>query len=172
MFYLCIIIYVKVKFATSDLVSYLFNPCNFFLPIYSLYICIFFFFFVLYLQWIIIYIKNVFFGTFWCCICLPELCTSQCKPPPPRDISRHLREIFPYLTSEMTLTPFARHPRTAGELTMVFSTKWTGPRVTNLARWWLWSSVFVQVLIYIFKLHLLTFGSLLLWGSNNCSLNY
>ena len=42
--------YVKVKFATSDLVSYLFNPCNFFLPIYSLYICIFFFFFVLYLQ--------------------------------------------------------------------------------------------------------------------------
>ena len=34
--------YVKVKFATSDLVSCLFNPCNFFLPIYSLYICIFF----------------------------------------------------------------------------------------------------------------------------------
>ena len=103
MFYLCIIIYVKVKFATSDLVSYLFNPCNFFLPIYSLYICIFFFFFVLYLQWIIIYIKNVFFGTFWCCICLPELWTSQCKPPTPRDISRHLREIFPYLTSERAL---------------------------------------------------------------------
>ena len=49
-------------------------------------------------------------------------------PPPGRDIAGHLRGIFRYLTSERSarigdFDLFARHPRTAGKWTGVFSTE-------------------------------------------------
>ena len=94
-------------------------------------------------------------------------------PPPTRFPPPHARGIcgeFSVIWREKgpqvsgTLTAFAHHQRTAGEWTGVFSeVDWVEHRTVHVFfKLILWNGVFYQILIYIFKLYLLTFNALLL----------
>ena len=80
-----------VKFATFYLVSYLLHVIFFFQFI------VYFFLVLCVLLAIKLCKKIVLFGTFSCCVCLPELCTSQRKPPQPRNYTVFYHIMWQYV---------------------------------------------------------------------------